>query len=83
MKEEDRKRIDEILGEMKCPKGFRCAESGFEDLCRAKDFGDEKRLHCLEPESEPCPFATDYDCGFRMRFCNCPLRVYIAKNLKK
>jgi hypothetical protein len=26
MKEEDRKKIEEIMGEMSCPKSFKCAD---------------------------------------------------------
>jgi len=83
MEEEDRKKIQEIIGGMQCPKNFKCAEGGFENLCRAKDFGDENYLHCLEETSPACPFAVLYDHGFQMRFCRCPLRVYLAKNLGK
>ena len=83
MKEEDRKKIQEIIDGMQCPKDFRCAEGGFENLCRAKDFGDEQRLHCLERASESCSFAVSYELGIKIRFCECPLRVYLAKNLYK
>ncbi len=83
MKEEDRKKIREIINGIQCPKNFRCAESGFENLCKAKDFGDEQRLHCLAAASEPCSFAVMYDFGIKIRFCQCPLRVYLAKNLSK
>jgi hypothetical protein len=67
---------------MQCPKDFECAENAFDDLCKARDFGDEQSLHCLEETSPPCPFAALYDGGFQMRFCRCPLRVYLAKNLR-
>jgi len=68
---------------MQCPKDFKCAEDGFENLCKARDFGDEHRLHCLEEISHPCPFAVPYDFGIMIRFCQCPLRVYLPKNLRK
>lgn len=83
MKEEYRMRIREIIGEMQCPKGFKCVMEGFENLCKAKDFGDEESLQCLEETSPPCPFAGVYNYGFQMRFCRCPLHVYFAKNLRK
>jgi hypothetical protein len=83
MKEEDSKRIQDIISGMQCPKNFKCTESGFEDLCKAKDFGDEESLQCLEETSPPCPFVGVYNYGFQMRFCRCPLRVYLAKNLGK
>lgn len=37
MKEEHKKKIEEIIGEMQCPKNFNYAKSGFEVLCKAKD----------------------------------------------
>jgi len=38
MKEEDKKNIEEIISGLKCEKNFKCADSGFEILCKAKDF---------------------------------------------
>ena len=83
MEQRHREEIRAITGVMQCPKDFKCAEGGFDNLCKAKDFGDEQRLGCLEETSAPCPFAREYDCGIRIRFCQCPLRVYLAKNLQK
>ena len=80
MKDEDRKKIEEIMGGMKCSKNFKCAESGFEHLCRAKDLGLESYLDCLEKKPGECPFALSFGHGF---LCQCPLRVYLAKKLKK
>lgn len=80
MKDEDRKKIEEILAGMQCSKNFKCAESGFEHLCRARDFGDEKYLECLEENPWACSFALDFGSG---HLCQCPLRVYLAKKLKK
>ena len=81
MKEEDRKRIQEIIGGMQCPKDFLCAQRGFEGLCKARDIGLKNSLVCLEENQVT-------SCGFllllgRDRFCQCPLRVYLKKNLKK
>ena len=61
MKDEDRKKIEEIMGTMQCPKNFKCAESGFEHLCRATDFGAEKYLDCLEENPSACLFALPSD----------------------
>jgi hypothetical protein len=83
MKEEYSARIQEIVNGMQCPKGFKCAEGGFENLCKTKEFGGEQFLQCLEEASPPCPFAGVYAYGFQMHFCRCPLRMYLAKNLKK
>jgi hypothetical protein len=48
MKAKVSKKIEEIMDGMKCPKDFRCAESGFEGLCKAEDIGLENHLLCLE-----------------------------------
>ena len=80
MKDDDRKRIEEMTGNIKCPKNFKCVESGFENLCKAKDFGLDDYLECLEEDPQKCKFALSFGNGY---FCQCPLRVYLAKKLKK
>jgi hypothetical protein len=81
MNDKDRKKIEEIMGAMQCPKNFKCAESGFEEhLCRATDFGAEKYLDCLEENPSACLFALPFRYG---HMCQCPLRVYLCKYLKK
>ena len=80
MKDEDRKKIEEIMAGMQCAKNFKCAENGFEHLCRAKDFGLETYLECLEEDPWECSFALSFGYGY---LCQCPLRVYLAKKLKK
>ncbi len=79
MKDEDRKKVEEIMAGMQCPKNFKCAESGFEHLCRSRDFGVENYLECIEENPSACPFALSF--GY-VHFCQCPLRVYLAKKLK-
>ena len=80
MKDEDRKRIEEIMGGMRCPKDFKCVNSGFEEMCKARDFGLEKFLDCLEADPGECSFALPFG---HSHFCQCPLRVYIFKKLGK
>jgi hypothetical protein len=75
-----KKEIKEIIGQMQCPKDFICAKNGFEHLCKAKDFGLEKYLDCLEESPSKCKFALSFGKGY---LCHCPLRVYISKKLKK
>ena len=77
---EERKKIEELIDQLSCTKDFRCAQSGFERLCSARDLGLESFLECLEEEAWGCRFALSFGEGY---FCRCPLRVYIAKNLKK
>ncbi len=80
MRDDDKKKIEEIIGKMKCPKNFKCAESDFENLCKAKDFGLDSYLECLEENPQQCKFVLRFGKG---HFCNCPLRVYLGKKLKK
>ncbi len=63
MKEEDRKKIEEIMAGMKCPKDFVCAESGFTRLCNARDFGLDNYLECLEEDPSRCSFAVPFGYG--------------------
>jgi hypothetical protein len=81
MKEEEtKKEIEQIIGHLKCGKDFQCYKSGFETLCKAKDIGLKLYLQCLEEQPKQCQFS------FRCRdefYCNCPLRMYISKKLKK
>jgi hypothetical protein len=80
MKKEHKKKIEETMAGMQCPKGFRCAEGGFKRLCKASDFNLENYLNCLEKNPAHCSFALSF--GLK-HFCQCPLRVYLAKKLKK
>lgn len=80
MNEADRKKIDEIMAGMVCTKGFRCAASGFEQLCRACRNDLENCLTCLEEQPDQCPFAVRMG---KDHLCYCPLRVYLAKVLGK
>lgn len=71
--------IEEIIGQMQCSKDFICAKDGFEHLCKAKDFGLEKYLDCLDESPMECTFALSFANGY---LCQCPLRVYISKKLR-
>ncbi len=81
MDKETRKQIDEIIGEMQCPKGFRCADSGFERLCKAKTIGLERYLECCDDDPSHCKFSLTF--GGSGYYCQCPLRVYISRKLRK
>ena len=80
MRDEDLSRIEEIIGSMTCPKGFRCAESGFATLCKARDFGVESYLDCLDESRTHCKFSLPFA---DIYLCQCPLRVFLAKKLNK
>jgi hypothetical protein len=78
MDEGDRKEIEEIMAGITCPKDFKCAESGFEELCRARNVGLESFLECRDEDPETCSFSTQFGFG---HFCQCPVRVHLAKKL--
>jgi Rrf2 family protein len=46
---------------------FGYIEGEFNDLCRAREFGNEKSLLCLEETFSLCQFAGVYNYGFEMR----------------
>jgi hypothetical protein len=79
MDREYKKEIEEVIGQFKCPKDFGCYKSGFDVLCKAKDIGVESFLLCLERRSHGCKFLSVK----RGYACECPLRFYVARNLKK
>jgi hypothetical protein len=80
MDEEYKKEIEEIITQLTCDKDFICYKSGFEVLCKAKDVGSQSFIECLEEDPSDCKFSVLFG---HTNFCECPLRVYIAKKLKK
>ena len=78
--QEQRAKIEDIINGLRCSKDFKCTKSGFDTLCKAVDIGFESILECLDDSKEPCKFKV-FKGG--LKFCTCPLRCYIAKNLKK
>jgi hypothetical protein len=80
MGEDYKKEIEEIIGQLKCPKDFSCYKSGFEVLCKVEDIGMELFLECLEKNPSECKFSLFLG---RSCFCRCPLRIYINKKVKK
>jgi len=80
MDQDHKKEIERIIGQMQCPKGFQCYRSGFETLCKAKTIeGEFLQLVCLASKPLKCEFLSVKK-GF---ICECPLRFYLAKHLKK
>jgi hypothetical protein len=75
-----KREIDEIIAGLKCQKDFICYTSGLKKLCRAKDIGVESFLECLEKNPKSCKFSLAFGL---MHLCQCPLRVYLHKKLKK
>ncbi|MFC1552721.1 hypothetical protein ACFL6P_09200 [Candidatus Latescibacterota bacterium] len=80
MEKDVAEQINEIIGKMMCPKDFNCVESGFARLCKAKNLGDENLLVCLDPDLLDCVFTMSFGNSY---YCQCPLRKYIKKKLRK
>ncbi|MHC4196132.1 MAG: hypothetical protein ACYSYU_10205 [Planctomycetota bacterium] len=78
--EEQKSKIEEICREMSCPNDFQCYQSGFSELCKARDIGMETFIECLEEKPEKKVFSLSFGDKY---FCKCPLRVYIAKEFNK
>lgn len=80
MEKDLEKKLKQIKGDPECPKDFKCCTGGLENLCRAEDVGLQWYLLCLEPEPQKCKFSVF---AGDKHLCECPLRVYIAKKVKK
>jgi hypothetical protein len=76
MEDSTKRRLREIIGQMKRPKDFICYKSGFKILCKAADVGMQFYLKCLEEKPSDCAFSLGYA---ESHYCSCPLRCYIAK----
>jgi len=77
---EVKKEIEEIIKQISCDKGVRCYKSGFKNLCKARDIGLDSYLECLEENPQDCKFSLFF--GYS-HFCQCPLRIYLAKRIKE
>jgi len=71
--------IQDIMANIHCPKDFTCVDLGSGDLCRAMDIGMKKCVQCLDDNFSNCTFSVSFK---DIHYCTCPLRVYLAKNLK-
>ena len=80
MEQDLEKKINEIIENFKCPKGFSCCTEGLEKLCKAEELGPDLLLECLEENPTSCSFSLHFDSRY---YCECPLRIYIANKLKK
>lgn len=74
---EHKRRMDEIIRGMQCPKDFECYKSGFEKLSKVRFVADAKLIECLEQTGRTCKSGLSFGSSI---FCECPLRNYIAKN---
>jgi hypothetical protein len=72
--------IENIIRGMDCAKGFQCYKSGFNNLCHVKDIGMESFVECLESKPKECKFSFPFGLS---HLCQCPLRIYLSKKIKK
>ena len=72
--------IEEMIDGLQCPKEFSCYTSGFKNLCKARDIGLEYFVACLMKDPLACKFSLQFG---GLSFCQCRLRVYIAKKSRK
>ena len=75
-----RAEIKEITQGLTCSKDFECRKSEFDVVSKAVDIGFESLLECSQDNKEWCKFLVLI---VNLRFCTCPLRIYIVKNLRK
>jgi hypothetical protein len=80
MQKEVCNKIEKIIDTIDCPKGFVCYTSEFKSLCRARDIGLESFVACLASNPLKCKFSIHFGGIF---FCQCLLRIYICKKLRK
>lgn len=78
--EEKRKRVEKLLDERACVRGCKCYHVNFNDLCKARSFGIEALLECLEDDPKNCKFAFPFGGS---HFCKCALRQEIARILEE
>ena len=80
MENDIQEHIKEMIDGLQCPKEFSCYTSGFKNLGKARDIGLESFVACLVNDPLACKFSLQFGGVF---FCQCKLRVYIAKKLRK
>ena len=80
MEEEDRKKIEQLMGEIECPKDFMCLRENLDRLCQVRKFESNEHLECLEKNPEQCPFAVPF---INRHICICQMRMFIIQKLDK
>ena len=86
--EKQRKEMQKIMASMPCKIDFECYKSSSEKICKAEY--NEHGLVCKTSQMLDKPILS-YDCDYMLYLgsaydyymCQCPLRIYIAKNLKR
>ena len=82
---EHKSKMEDIIvamatGSVKCRKDFQCYESSLEELCPVKGIGAFDTIECLSEDAQCCGFSFH---AMGDRYCQCPLRKYIAVNFHR
>ena len=72
--------VEQLIRTFKCPLDFRCYKSQFEEICDAVIIGNGEMIECTSEDAAKCGLSSPFGEGY---FCGCPLRVYVARTLKK
>lgn len=72
-------RIRELAESIRGACGLVCVHTDFQVVCEARDIGLASTLSCSAHEGCGCPFRLALSFG---QFCQCPIRVQIAKSLR-
>ena len=75
-----KKEIEKIISRIGCSKNFKCYKSGFKSIGKAEDVGIESFVKCLDKNAWQCEFSFAFGSSY---FCQCPLRIYVLRELKR
>jgi hypothetical protein len=76
----DQQNIEELISSTSCSKGFECYTSGFERLCPVMCFAGGQKLECMDRCESTCEFQAAFGWG---HICQCPVRQYVARKLRR
>jgi len=65
------------MGSMECSEDFACLQSGQSPQCNVKGLKLETAVE-VDGNDHSCTFLVSYGDTY---YCNCPLNVYLIKNL--
>ncbi len=78
-------KMEEIMEDMRdgsssCLKNFRCYTSSLEELCEVKGIEAFDTIQCMSGDARSCVFSVGV---MEDRYCECPLRRYIAEHFRR
>jgi len=69
-------RLKKLKDNTHCTKNFRCFESGFKEICNAEDIILSAFVACKDLNPAFCKFSLFLGTSY---YCNCPVRIFLAK----